>query len=168
MVSSVALQSSSRRFSHSVAILLSTRRTASLGGRPRRLWTFSDRMRTNGRGLSMANDSGVRLQASPMNAPVFQRYSLENIWQQQKNFFREQHLSDVNNGLETYQFSVQSGVRACLEANLDRAFRSGTGARARAGSALSKPSLRCAGGSSRANCTCCCLRSLKITSATSA
>lgn len=104
-----------------------------------------------------------------VNVPLPDRYRLENTWRQQKNLFREQHFSGVNNGLETYQFSVRSGARACLETNLDiteRAFRFRTGARA--GSALSKPSLRCAGGSSRANCTRCCLKSRKITSATSA
>lgn len=54
-----------------------------------------------------------------VNVPLPDRYRLENTWRQQKNLFREQHLSGVNNGLEAYQFSVRSGARACLEANLD-------------------------------------------------
>lgn len=54
-----------------------------------------------------------------VNVPVAERYRLENSYRQQKNDFCEQHLSVVNDALENYQFSVRSGTRASLEANLD-------------------------------------------------
>ncbi|QCR38649.1 ATP-dependent endonuclease [Nissabacter sp. SGAir0207] len=54
-----------------------------------------------------------------VNVPVEERYRLENQWRQQKNQFRDQNLSRVNEGLDDYQFSVRSGIRTGLEANLD-------------------------------------------------
>lgn len=54
-----------------------------------------------------------------VNVPVADRYRLENNWRHQKTIFREQHLSFVNDALESYQFGVRSGIRAGLEANLD-------------------------------------------------
>ncbi|MFV9671517.1 ATP-dependent nuclease [Pantoea sp. KXB25] len=54
-----------------------------------------------------------------VSVPLADRYRLESTWRQQKNHFREQHLSGVNSALDAYQFSVRSGVKAGLEANLD-------------------------------------------------
>ncbi|MBW9429162.1 AAA family ATPase [Atlantibacter hermannii] len=54
-----------------------------------------------------------------VNVPVADRYRLENSYRQQKMHFCAQHLSAVNNTLETYQFGVRSGTKSGLEANLD-------------------------------------------------
>jgi len=54
-----------------------------------------------------------------VSVPLADRYRLENTWRQQKNHFREQHLAGINGALDTYQFSVRSGGKAGLEANLD-------------------------------------------------
>lgn len=54
-----------------------------------------------------------------VNVPVSERYRLENTCRQQKNLFRDEHLAAVNRELDTCQFSVRSGTRAGLEANLD-------------------------------------------------
>lgn len=54
-----------------------------------------------------------------VNVAVSDRYRLENSWRQQKDRFQEQHLSAINEEIETCQFGIRSGMRAGLEASLD-------------------------------------------------
>ena len=54
-----------------------------------------------------------------VNVAVSDRYPLENSWRQQKDRFQEQHLSAINQEIETCQFGIRSGMRAGLEASLD-------------------------------------------------
>lgn len=54
-----------------------------------------------------------------VSVSLAERYRLENTWRQQKNHFRDQHLSRINGAPDTYQFSIRSGGKAGLEANLD-------------------------------------------------
>lgn len=56
---------------------------------------------------------------SNVNVAVSDRYRLENSWRQQKDRFQEQHLSAINEEIETCQFGIRSGMRAGLEASLD-------------------------------------------------
>ncbi len=54
-----------------------------------------------------------------MNVAVSDRYRLENSWRQQKDRFQKQHLSAINEEIETCQFGIRSGMRAGPEASLD-------------------------------------------------
>lgn len=54
-----------------------------------------------------------------VSVSLAERYRLESTWRQQRNYFREQHLSGINGALDTCQFSVSYGGKAGLEANLD-------------------------------------------------
>lgn len=53
------------------------------------------------------------------SVPLADRYRLENAWRQQKNQFREHHLSAINSAADSCQFSVRYGGKAGLEASLD-------------------------------------------------
>lgn len=52
------------------------------------------------------------------NAPVENRYKLENLYRQGKQAFTGQHLADLNANLPAYQFDVRSNTRSNLETDL--------------------------------------------------
>lgn len=52
------------------------------------------------------------------NAPLENRYKLENLYRQGKQAFTAQHLAELNEGLPGYQFDVRSSVRSNLETDL--------------------------------------------------
>ena len=52
------------------------------------------------------------------NAPVEDRYKLENLYRQGKHAFTGQHLAALNADLPAYQFDVRSSVRSNLETDL--------------------------------------------------
>lgn len=52
------------------------------------------------------------------NAPVEDRYKLENLYRQGKHAFTGQHLAGLNADLPAYQFDVRTSVRSNLETDL--------------------------------------------------
>tara|TARA_R110001583_G_C5665157_1_gene410021 strand:- start:2082 stop:3644 length:1563 start_codon:yes stop_codon:yes gene_type:complete len=52
------------------------------------------------------------------NAPVEDRYKLENLYRQGKEAFTAQHLAELNEELPGYQFNVKSSVQSNLETDL--------------------------------------------------
>mgnify|MGYP003575497902 FL=1 len=52
------------------------------------------------------------------NAPVEDRYKLENLYRQGKHAFTGQHLAGLNADLPAYQFDVRTSIRSNLETDL--------------------------------------------------
>lgn len=53
-----------------------------------------------------------------INAPVEDRYKLENLYRQGKQTFTAQHLAELNDELPGYKFDVRSSVRSNLDTDL--------------------------------------------------
>lgn len=52
------------------------------------------------------------------NAPIEERYKLENLYRNGKQSFKNEHLTDLNKGLSGYQFDVRTSIRSNLETDL--------------------------------------------------
>lgn len=52
------------------------------------------------------------------NAPVEDRYKLENLYRKGKETFRNEHMAELNKELPGYQFDVRTSVRSNLETDL--------------------------------------------------